>query len=155
MNSLSKGFIALTVMTGLWLRAAADPASPVAGQSTEQQRERLLYRLYSATFGADEFGRKAAPKEWPGFRLQLDCLTARYPEFVQLLRESPYYAQAAAQFSNKAEEMRIRETPQTASADCVAFTQLLKELVDEPAGPQAILGYEAQLAAPDAAPDSR
>jgi hypothetical protein len=145
MHQLCVAVAASVFVSAPWV-ASADPPSTATAQSNDAQTEKLVYRLYSATFGANEFCKKAAPEEWPGFKTQLDRFSTQYPELMKLLRDSPYYPQSAQHFAEKAVVMAVRETPQAAAADCRGFTLLLKSLIDDPAGQKAALGYEAQLA---------
>jgi hypothetical protein len=118
----------------------------VAPKPTETQSQKLIYRLYSATFGADEFCKTASPEAWADFKTQLNRFTAQYPELIKLIRDSPYYAQSQRYFSQKAAVMAARETPQAATGDCRAFTKLLEAMIDDPAGKKAARDYEIQLA---------
>jgi hypothetical protein len=137
---------ASVIISASWVVASADSPSAATTQSNDAQTQKLVYRLYSATFGANEFCKTASPEGWPDFKTQLDRFSAKYPELLKLLRDSQYYAQSAQHFAQKAAEMAVRETPQAATADCRAFTKLLQSLIDEPSGQKAVLDYEAQLA---------
>jgi len=136
------------VASAFWGMASADTPSTAANQPTEThaQNQKLVYRLISVTFGADAFCKAASPEAWPDFKIQLDRFSARYPELMKTLRDSPYYAQAQRQLSLKTLEMAARETSETATAECRGFAKLLEAMIDDPAGQKAMLGYEAQLA---------
>ena len=109
--------------------------------------EKIVSRLYQATFGMSERCKMAPTESADEFKAEFDRFSAKYPDLLNLLRSSPFYGPARQHFLQLSASLAARDTPQSLAAECKALAQLLRSMIDQPEGQRAVRDYTAQLSA--------
>jgi hypothetical protein len=123
----------------------AVPFAASAENQNDAQIEKIVGRLYTVIFGARAYCEKAPAKAATAYKAEIDRFSQEYPHLLTLLKSSPYYETTAKGISDFLTAQLAKETPATLAADCNAFAQVLKFMIDDPEGRDAEHGYEDQL----------
>jgi hypothetical protein len=130
------------------LNTPDEPATTQPAPSTDPATtQKIVLRLYEATFGASERCKMAPPESAQEFKSEFARFGAKYPDLLTLLKSSPYYEPSRRNFLEVMASMAPRDTPQSIAAECKALTQLLQSLIDQPEGQKAVHEYIEQLRA--------
>jgi len=128
-----------------WPNTPNEPATKVATDTDAAMIEKIVSRLYQATFGASERCKMAPPESAEEFNTEFNRFSAKYPDLLSLLRSSPYYEPARRHFLQVTASMTVHDTPESLAAECKGVAQLLRAMLDQPEGQKAALEYRARL----------
>ena len=103
----------------------------------EKEKAKLVYRLYQATYGAQQrCGASAGHDE------TLARFRAAYPELVALLDASPYLAQARDRFTALQDSGALPQLDEEGlRRECQGLEAILRALIDAPGSAGAVAGY--------------
>jgi hypothetical protein len=129
------------------LNAHCEPTVQVVTDTDATTTEKIVSRLYQATFGGRERCKMAPPEAAGEFNAEFDRFSAKYPDLLDLLRSSPFYDPARHQFLQLSASMAARDTPKSLAAECKGLAQLLRSMIDQPEGQKAVREFTARLSA--------
>jgi len=103
----------------------------------EKDKAKLVYRLYQATYGAQQRCGVSA-----GHGETLARFRAAYPELVGLLDASPYLAQARDRFTALQDSGALPQLDDVGlRRECEGLEAILRALIDAPGSAEAAAGY--------------
>jgi len=104
----------------------------------EEDKAKLVYRLYQATYGAQQRCGASAPSHGE----TLARFRSAYPELVALLDASPYLAQARGRFATLQETGALPQLEEKGlRGECQGLEAILRALLDAPGSAEAVAGY--------------
>jgi hypothetical protein len=129
------------------LNGPNQPAAQVVTDTAATTTEKIVSRLYQATFGGSERCKMAPPESAYELNAEFDRFSAKYPDLLNLLKSSPFYEPARQHFLQLSASMAARDTPKSLAAECKGLAQLLRSMIDQPGGQKAVHDYMARLSA--------
>lgn len=130
---------AMLMSSQLLSPALARDISPAEGKKTK-----IVFRLYQATYGAQL--RCGDSPAWGNLGQTLQRFRSTYPELIQLVDGSRYFAAAKENYQGfliANPTSKVSETNLT--KECESLEWILRSLVDGPGGKEAVAGYVQQL----------
>lgn len=124
-----------------------EPAVQVLTDTDATTTAKIVSRLYQATFGASERCKMAPAESADEFKVEFDRFRAKYPDLLNLLKSSPFYEPARQHFAQLSASMAARDTPRSLAAECKGLAQLVRSMIDQPEGQEAVRDYTARLSA--------
>ena len=104
----------------------------------EKERAKLVYRLYQATYGAQQRCGASAPSHGE----TLARFLSAYPELITLLDASPYLAQARDRFTALQDSGALPQLDEEGlRRECRGLEAMLRALIDAPGSAEAVAGY--------------
>lgn len=105
----------------------------------EKEKAKLVYRLYQATYGAQQ---RCGASAGASHGATLARFRAAYPELVALLDASPYLAQARDRFTTLQESGALPQPDEEGlRGECQRLESILRSLIDAPGSAEAVAGY--------------
>lgn len=104
----------------------------------EKDKAKLVYRLYQATYGAQQRCGASDPSDGA----TLARFRSVYPELVALLDASPYLAQARDRFTTLQDSGALPQPGEAGlRSECQGLEAILRALIDAPGSAEAVAGY--------------
>ena len=105
----------------------------------EKEKAKLVYRLYHATYGAQQ---RCGASAGASHGETLARFRAAYPELVALLDASPYMAQARDRFMTLLDSGALPQPDEEGlRGECQGLEAILRALIDAPGSAEAVAGY--------------
>lgn len=134
----------VSVLGAVLSTASFAQAPPDTGQ-LEKSKEKIVSRLYQATYGQSERCKKAPPEIAAEFKNELTRFVEANGMLMKQLVQSPYYEPARQKFSKHDAADSARDTPEKLGGECKYLAELLRTMSDTPGGRKAVKEYEETL----------